>query len=50
MEIALPLTGSEETHDRMKALYGVKLERAGAMDGMQGKNQVFRTNRLLNVR
>ena len=50
MEIALPLTNSPEMHQSMVAMYGTKLERAGAMDGTQGKNEVFRTNRLIGVR
>lgn len=50
MEIALPLTNSMDIQNQMVGLYGTKLERAGAMDGMQGKNQQLRTNRLIGVR
>lgn len=50
MEIALPLTNSPEMQSSMISLYGTKLERAGAMDGMQGKNRQLRVNRLIGVR
>lgn len=50
MEIALPLTNSAEMQQSMSQLFGVKLERAGAMDGMQGKNVPLRTSRLIGVR
>lgn len=50
MEIALPLTNSLDMQSQMVSMYGTKLERAGAMDGMQGKNRQLRVNRLLGVR
>lgn len=51
MEIALPLTSSAEMQQQMQQLYSVKLERAGAMDGMQGNNKpTMRHSKLLDVR
>lgn len=50
VEIALTITNSPDMQNQMTALYATKLERAGAMDGMQGKNVPLRSNRLLKVR
>ena len=50
MDIALPLTNSPEFQTQMQQLYAVKLDRAGALDGMQGQNEKPTRCRLIDVR
>ena len=50
MELCLPLSAGTETHKTLAGLYAVKLETAGTMDGMQGKNEKLQTGVLTRAR
>lgn len=49
-DLAVPIAGSREMQQLMAQLFGVKLETAGAFDGMQGTNEVLRSTKLTGVR
>lgn len=48
--LAVPISGSREMQDLMAKLFAIKLETAGAFDGMQGKNQPLKSKYLTRVR
>ncbi len=50
LDICIPLTHSRELQVEMANLYASKLQSAGAMDGLQGKNRPIGTTRLIRVR
>lgn len=50
MDIAVPVSGSRDNHAMLSEMYGFKLEVAGTMDGLQGKNVSFRDGDLIKVR
>lgn len=49
-DLAMPLVNSRQLQKDMWALYDMKLNRAGTMDGMQGRHEVKRSDQLINVR
>lgn len=49
-DLAMPLTNSRTLQKDMWSLYDMKLNRAGTMDGMQGRHEVKRSDQLINVR
>lgn len=49
-DICIPLTHSKDMYTRLEKLFDYKLDIAGALDGMQGKNVQLRSNELVNVR
>ena len=49
-DLAIPLTESRTLQESHWALYKMKLDDAAATDGMQGRSQTVRSNRLLGSR
>lgn len=49
-DLSVPITGSRDMQSLMMRMYVLKLETAGAYDGMQGKNQGLQSTRLMRVR
>lgn len=49
-DLAMPLTNSRTLQKDMWNLYEMKLTKAGTMDGMQGSNEIKRSDQLINVR
>lgn len=48
--LAMPLTENKDLKNEMFDLYFVKLREAASSDGMQGTNEVYRSNELTGVR
>jgi hypothetical protein len=49
-DLAVPITGSREMQDLMYKMYEIKRDRAGTMDGLQGKNTPFKSYQLIDKR
>jgi hypothetical protein len=49
-QLAIPLTENEKLADSMWRLYYLLLGQAASSDGMQGSNEVYRSNQLTGVR
>ncbi len=49
-DLAMPLTNNRVLQKDMWNLYEMKLGKAATMDGMQGSNEIKRSDRLINVR
>ena len=50
VNIAIAITGSKDMQVLMESMYADKIGRAGAMDGLQGKNKELRSTTITKVR